>query len=109
MLNGRRCGLPCAAQADCPDDYKCEPQWLGVEDDGQRYTRMITYDACVYAPGSDRICGGDADCDEGELMTFLNAALEKSLEFQRAGLGGPQPQSSAPTNPYPDRERLVPN
>ena len=30
----------------------------------------------------------DADCDEGELMAFLNAALEQALEFQRAGLGG---------------------
>ena len=25
----------------------------------------------------------DADCDEGELMAFLNAALEQALEFQR--------------------------
>ena len=64
-LNDRRCTLPCDAAADnaCPEDYKCEPQWLGVEDDGQRFTRMITYDACIYAPGSDAICNADNDCE----------------------------------------------
>ena len=84
LLNGRRCGLPCAAQADCPEDYKCEPQWLGVEDDGQRYTRMITYDACVFAPGSDRICGGDADCDEGEAcnISITLLVLDEDGEYE---------------------------
>lgn len=56
------CSAPCQQDADCPEGFVCQPQYLSPGQGGQ----AVFFQLCRPGPGSLERCWREADCGDGE-------------------------------------------